>query len=232
MFPPICCFISQDKLPQKILNDAFLPDICHKIEYLEFLSDPLFMGISEYTTEIDVAPFEESAIFRFCSFDSNFLAWPASFQINICGKWVKKTKNDHSLFHYLPNGISLTEKLPVRCGVENEPFIFIIQKIKYNSELLFTIPVVSGNIGLTTSPISGKKMLFPVRSNICKHNQCSEIDEFVSSVDRKGKCPMCGIPVSLSSTIVDSEIHKKALIDSLLTQQNSDQSSFDFMDFF
>lgn len=232
MLPPECCPISHEKLPHEVSNILSSPDIYHKIEYLDFLSDPYFFGISEHTAELPVGSFEESGIFRFCSFDGELLTWPSTFQINICGKWIKKTKNDNSLFHYLPSGISLIGNLSVRCGVENKPFIFVIQSAKSNPELLFTIPISSGNIGLSTSPITGKKMLFPVRSSFCKHSQCCEIDEFVNSVDRKGKCPICGIPISLSSTVVDSEIHRKALIDSLLVQQKSDQTPFDFNDFF
>lgn len=231
MLPPTCCSIPIEKLPHEVSTTLSTPDIFHKIEYLDFLADPYFFGISEHAVDLTVNLFEESAIFRFCTFEGELLPWPSTFEINICGKWIKKTKNDNGIFHYLPNGITLIGNLSVRCGIENKPFIFVIQQAKYNSELLFTIPVCSGNIGLSTSQITGKKMLFPVRSSFCKHSQCSEIDEFVSFVDRKGKCPICGISVSLSSTVVDSEIHRKALIDSLLSQQKTDQT-FDFMDFF
>lgn len=232
MLPPTCCPISYEKIPHKLSSILSSPDIYHKIEYLDFLTEPYFLGISEHTADLIISSFEESAIFRFCSFDGEILPWPSTFQINICGKWIKKTTNDHSLFHYLPSGISLIGRLSIKCEIESIPFLFIIQKVRINSELLFSIPVLSGNNEIIKSQISGKKMLFPVRSKFCKHNQCVEIDEYVEYVDRKGKCPICGIPVSLSSTIVDSENHRKALIESLQSQQKSDQSLFDFNDFF
>ncbi|OHT09255.1 hypothetical protein TRFO_21906 [Tritrichomonas foetus] len=236
MLPPECCPIPLDKLPLEFRNKLSSPDIYHQIEFNDLLSDPYFLGISnDSIVNIPIEPFEESAVFRFISFNFEkieFLEWPSSFQIYICGKWMKKPKNDSSLFFFIPKGFSYLKNMTVRCSIEQTSFLLIFQTIKINPSLVYSIPNVSGNVGLPTSPISGKKMLFPARSKFCQHIQCVELDEFVSFIDREKKCPICGIYIKHESIIIDSNIHVQALTDSLIKQTKQDFSYGDFFDFF
>lgn len=231
MFPPKCSEIQPDQLPEKISQYLYKPYIYHKLEFNELLSNPYFFGICEHTTEIPIHQFEGSAIFRFISLDGKPLIWPTTFQINVCNVWLEKVTTDRSFFYYLPPGFNVFEKVIVRCGIETTPFLFIIQKVTENPNLLFSIPVVSSKTGLMTSPLSGQKLMFPARSQYCQHDQCTEIDEYVAYVDRKGKCPICGINVSLSSTVIDQGIHRQALIDILIKNQSKEEKDYADFDF-
>jgi hypothetical protein len=229
MLPPESRTLDPDALPPVIWHSITVPDLCHKLAFSAVVARPVILGITPVEIAIPLAEFAGRAVFRFIGLSGQVIPWVPSFEIRTGPRWIRKIPGDNASFHFLPDSIRKSGFLYVRCGIENVKCILVVQQVEVQEDLPFHLPSVIHGPMSPVSPISGKKMLFPARSSLCHHAQCVELEEYVAFVERKGICPICSLPVDLSTIVIHAEVQRDVITGNLMqSRAPEDTWTFDF----
>ena len=216
--PLKCDYFNELNIPFNIREKINQILIQYGWETFHLISKPFFLGLEKIETEISffLPPktqfpdnFYEnddiSIFFNFLSIKGEILEWPQTFRIQLFGKWMGKVNGDHKLYHFLPKIIlsfDVENKIPIQCEF-TQPFFLIFQVSSKNNSVFNNIPQTLEPSPISFSPISGQRMLFPVRTLHCHHDQCIELNELITSLNIDGCCPLCHCHSSLSEIVLD-----------------------------
>jgi hypothetical protein len=215
MLPPSSRVIARERLPPAVAHSIGTPDFYHKLAFLDLVAEPVVLGITPIELPVDLVLSSGKCVFRFISLFGKPLPWPPSFEICFRGRWVKKTPNDRSLFHFLPPCVKTGQAITIRADCESPKCVFVVQLAEVRPALLFQLPSTTVGAGAPLSPLSARKMLFPARSSACAHAQCVELEELLAYIERSGRCPLCGARVEASTLSVQAVLQQEALTEEL-----------------
>ena len=220
VIPLKCDYFNENNIPNNFLERINQEILKYGWKIINMLSTPFFLGLGKVETEISLFLPPQNHVFNgfyendnigiffiFMSVTGYIIEWPPTFEIQLFGKWMKKVNGDHKLYHYLPKILLKFDeenKIPIRCDFTQPFFLFFQISSKSDEFIIYNqIPKGTTPSPIIFSPLSGQRMLYPVRTLHCHHDQCIELSELISQLNIDGSCPLCHCQANSSEIVLD-----------------------------